>query len=50
MDKNRILEIACLITDENLNVISDEFQTVLYQSNSELDTMNEWCQNNHGKV
>ncbi|OXU30483.1 hypothetical protein TSAR_013553 [Trichomalopsis sarcophagae] len=50
VDKNRILEIACLITDENLNVISDEFQAVLYQPDTELDTMNDWCQNNHGKT
>ena len=49
-EKDRILEVACLITDENLNIVSDEFQMVLHQPNRVLDNMNEWCIDQHSKV
>lgn len=48
--EHKILEIACLITDENLKIISDEFHMVLHQPDSELDKMDDWCQKTHGKV
>ncbi|KAJ8672899.1 hypothetical protein QAD02_004160 [Eretmocerus hayati] len=47
VDSDRILEVACLITDENLNVVSDEFHKILHQSDDSLSKMNEWCQSAH---
>lgn len=49
-ETNRILEVACLITDENLNIVSDEFDMVLNQPDSELKRMDEWCTLTHTKV
>ncbi|XP_016837517.1 oligoribonuclease [Nasonia vitripennis] len=49
VESDRILEVACLITDENLNIVSDEFHQVLHQSDDELARMNEWCQEHHTK-
>lgn len=46
MDKNRVLQVAMLVTDANLNVISKDFNTVIYQSDQVLDDMNEWCKEN----
>ena len=50
VETDRILEVACLITDENLEIVSDEFNVVLNQPDEILDQMDEWCQKQHGKV
>ncbi|XP_078049063.1 putative oligoribonuclease [Augochlora pura] len=47
IENDTILEIACLITDKNLNVISKEFNIVINQSDVTLNTMNEWCIEQH---
>ena len=50
VETNRILEVACLITDENLNIVSDEFHMILHQPESELSKMNDWCIEHHMNV
>lgn len=39
---DRILEIATLVTDNNLNIISEGPALAIYQSESQLSLMNEW--------
>lgn len=48
-DEDRIIEVACIITDQNLEVISDEFNVVINQPKSVLDNMNAWCIQQHSK-
>ena len=44
-----ILEIAALITDDNLNVIGDGISQVIHQSEDVLATMDEWNVKHHTK-
>ena len=48
--EDRILEVASIITDDNLNIISDEFEMVINQPESIFETMIPWCQEQHNKV
>lgn len=50
LDENvdKILEVAVIITDLNLAQV-ESYQRVVYQPQEVLDTMNEWCKQNHGK-
>jgi oligoribonuclease len=47
--KDRILEVAVLITDKYLNVIGQGLEMVIHQSDSVLQSMGEWCQKTHGE-
>lgn len=38
--------VAMLVTDEKLNVISEEFCEVIHQNDETLDNMNDWCKEN----
>ncbi|XP_039034364.1 oligoribonuclease-like isoform X2 [Hibiscus syriacus] len=44
---DRILEIACIITDGNLVKSLEGPDLVIHQSKECLDRMGEWCQNHH---
>lgn len=46
----RILEIACLITDNSLNVIAEGPHLIINQPQSLLDGMDEWNTTTHTKV
>lgn len=46
--KDSILEVAAIITDMDLNPIQ-EYQSVVFQPQTVLDSMNDWCKENHGK-
>lgn len=48
--KDHILEVACLITDEKLNIKSSTFSQIVHQSDEILNEMNDWCKINHKKV
>ncbi|KAK9138822.1 hypothetical protein Sjap_009416 [Stephania japonica] len=48
VDKDRILEIACVITDGNLTKIFEGPDLVIHQSEECLGNMGEWCRNHHG--
>lgn len=48
--EDHIIEICCIITDGNLNVIDEKgFESTIYYPKNVLDSMNEWCVNQHGK-
>ena len=47
IDKDHILEMACLITDKNLNIIAEGPEVVIKQPDEVLDGMGEWCQKTH---
>lgn len=48
--KDKIMELACLITDSNLNIIAEAPRIVIQQPSLLLDNMDEWCTKQHGKV
>jgi len=43
------LEIACLVTDEELNIVAEGPNLIIRQSDEVLDSMDEWCKTQHGK-
>ncbi|KAH9174930.1 ribonuclease H-like domain-containing protein [Lactarius sanguifluus] len=45
---DRILEIAVLITNGNLEVVDDGLEFIIRTEKSVLDNMNDWCINQHG--
>jgi len=47
---DRIIEIATIVTDKNLNIIDKGPSVVVHQSDEMLDGMDEWCTNQHGKT
>ncbi|XP_031632445.1 uncharacterized protein LOC116346503 [Contarinia nasturtii] len=47
LHKDRIMEIACLITDNSLNVVAEHPTVVINQPDSLLDSMDEWCTTTH---
>lgn len=49
VEKCHIIEMACLITDENLNVIQEGPEVVIHQPDSALDAMDKWCTKHHGE-
>ena len=46
-DTDRIIEIACLVTDSNLNVIAEGPEIAVFQSESVLSGMDEWNTRHH---
>ena len=49
-DKEKIIEIATLITDSDLNVISEGPNLIISQPKKVLDEMDDWNQNQHGST
>ncbi|GMP90047.1 hypothetical protein CsSME_00041356 [Camellia sinensis var. sinensis] len=47
VEVDRILEIACVITDGNLTKLIEGPDLVIHQSKECLDKMGEWCQTHH---
>ncbi|KIJ65905.1 hypothetical protein HYDPIDRAFT_109989 [Hydnomerulius pinastri MD-312] len=47
--KDKLLEIAVLITNGNLELVDDGIQFVIKTEKSVLDGMDEWCTTQHGK-
>lgn len=50
VEKCHILEIACLITDEDLTLMSDCLNIVVHQPNEILENMSDWCKVQHKKA
>ena len=48
-DQDHILEIAIIITDQNLNIIADDFDLIIKQSTEILALMNDWVKDTHSK-
>ena len=49
VDIDRIIEIACIITDGDLNVVASSPDLVINQPKDVMDNMGEWCRKHHGK-
>lgn len=50
IDEDKIMEVACLITDSNLNIVAEGPDIVIHQPEKVLNNMKEWCIKQHGKV
>ncbi|GHD53516.1 oligoribonuclease [Marinobacter persicus] len=47
-EKERIIEMATIITDSELNTVAEGPVIAINQPTSLLDAMDEWCTNTHG--
>lgn len=47
-DHDRIIEIATVVTDKNLNILAEGPVIAIHHSNSILDRMDEWNTKHHG--
>ncbi|MBV8658697.1 MAG: oligoribonuclease [Burkholderiales bacterium] len=48
-DRDRIIELAIVITDGNLETVAEGPVMVVHQPDSILDAMDDWNKNTHGK-
>ena len=48
-ERERIIEIATLVTDAELNIIAEGPNLVIHQQDALLDAMDEWCTRQHGQ-
>lgn len=48
--KDKILEIACIVTDKNLNILMEMPSIIIHQPKDVLDSMNDWCIKHHAEV
>ena len=48
-DSDRILEMAMVVTDANLNTLAESPVLVLHQADSVLDGMDDWNKSTHGR-
>lgn len=49
LERDHILEVACLVTDEQLRFYDRGLSLVIHQPDSILSQMNSWCLTNHSK-
>ena len=47
--RDKIIEIAVIITDKELNVVAEGPNLVIHQPKEIMDNMNAWCIDHHGK-
>ncbi|KAL1501373.1 hypothetical protein ABEB36_006703 [Hypothenemus hampei] len=50
IDKDQIMEIACIITDSKLNIVAESPNLIIHQPQAILSNMNDWCQKQHRKT
>ena len=48
-DKEKIIEIATIVTDKDLNILAEGPMMAVSQPKSLLDAMDEWCTSHHGE-
>ena len=48
-ERERIIELAMIVTDSNLELIAESPVWVVHQSDAQLDAMDEWNKNTHGR-
>lgn len=49
-ETDRIIEIATIVTDANLNTLAEGPVLAVHQSDALLDSMDEWCTRTHGET
>ena len=47
-DRCKILEIATIVTDGDLNIVAEGPDIVVHQPDAVLDAIDEWCTTHHG--
>ncbi len=47
-EQERIIEIATIVTDKDLNVLAEGPALVVHQSKELMDSMDDWCTQHHG--
>jgi oligoribonuclease len=47
-NKERIIEIATIVTDKDLNILAEGPMMAVSQPRSVLDAMDDWCTSHHG--
>ena len=48
-DLDKVLEIATIVTDKDLNILAEGPVMAIHQSDEVLENMNAWCIEQHGK-
>ena len=48
--KDRIIEVACIITDKHLVSLHEGYEKVLSCSEEMMNGMDAWCTEHHGNV
>lgn len=48
-DRDRVIEVAMIVTDGDLNEVAQSPVWVIHQPDAVLDAMDEWNKNTHGK-
>ena len=48
-ERERIIELAMVVTDSNLVTIAESPVSVVHQSTAQLDAMDDWNKNTHGR-
>lgn len=48
-ERDRIIEIATIVTDSHLNIVAEGPVIAVHQSDAVLAQMDEWCQKTHGQ-
>ncbi|KAF7700929.1 small fragment nuclease [Silurus meridionalis] len=49
IEKDEIIEMACIITDSDLNIIAEGPNLIINQPDELLDSMSDWCKEHHGQ-
>uniref|UniRef100_A0A8C7YHT9 Oligoribonuclease, mitochondrial n=1 Tax=Oryzias sinensis TaxID=183150 RepID=A0A8C7YHT9_9TELE len=49
IEKDQIIEMACIITDSDLNILVEGPNLIIKQPDKLLDEMSDWCKEHHGK-
>ncbi|XP_029029690.1 small fragment nuclease isoform X4 [Betta splendens] len=49
IERDQIIEMACIITDSDLNILAEGPNLIINQPDELLDGMSEWCKEHHGK-
>ncbi|KAK4881761.1 hypothetical protein RN001_005080 [Aquatica leii] len=50
IEKDQIMEVACLVTDSDLNIIKEGPNLILHVPDDILNSMHEWCMKQHNKT
>lgn len=50
VDTDRIMEVACIITNNDLRILAEGPNIVIHQPDSVLNVMDKWCTDTHTKV
>jgi oligoribonuclease len=48
VDKDKILEMAVIVTDGDLSIIDESMDVVIHQSKTVMNRMGKWCRVHHG--